>query len=618
MPFIYENGQSREVSQQEFIAFAKANGLPTPTLNSAQTGLTKDERAILQDEKAYSERQKEKIATATQQLKATDSQIELAKLNGASESELKQLLDDKERLEFRITNRQKNLAQSEAEIAKYEKIDASSSNPPGTDAIANTEDSNRAETLEQRSRLSEVAGQKATQTSAELQENSTVQTFSDGTSIQTFDDGSTVVTDSDGNTSSTPALADPKVNPKARREAAASGVLQSQGLLSAKQQASESAQLAAEQKQNELDEKKIELVTATDASEAAQQRLEQAQAALEQAQIDEDEDAIAAAQAELDDAQTAAEEAEVAALEAQIAADQAEEDAATAQDEANAAMQDVDDAQSELDAFEAELDDAGYSGDQDEDPTNESQTDQDTANKYSSSGNSPYDEAAINGLDLPDDYKPGSRAWENKDTPASAQWEGVKDMRVVLKVPESYLNSKYTNRLKDNDGILFPYTPTLSYESSASYGNANPMHSNYTQYFFKNSAVGSITLSGKFTVQNETEAKIWLSIVHLARTLTKMPFGTDKFRGSAPPVCRLNGYGEMVLANVPVAVTSFKFELPEGVDYIGVYNGEFINSMAPTISTISFTLVPMYSRDEIREFTVEGFLNGKYKGKGYL
>jgi hypothetical protein len=40
--------------------------------------------------------------------------------------------------------------------------------------------------------------------------------------------------------------------------------------------------------------------------------------------------------------------------------------------------------------------------------------------------------------------------------------------------------------------------------------------------------------------------------------------------------------------------------------------------MAPTISTLSFTLIPMYSRNEIRNFNVRDFRDGKLTGQGYL
>jgi hypothetical protein len=208
----------------------------------------------------------------------------------------------------------------------------------------------------------------------------------------------------------------------------------------------------------------------------------------------------------------------------------------------------------------------------------------------------------------------------NRTSAASASWAGSKDMRVMLKVPTSYLSGpNMAPEIKAAGGIVFPYTPNVSYDTSASYGNSNPLHSNYTQYFFKNSSVSAINITGKFTVQNENEANIWLSIVHLGRVLTKMPFGSDtKFlAGSAPPVLRLHGYGTHVFENVPVSITSFKFDLPEGVDYIYNSGSGFKDSMAPVVSTFTFSLIPMYSRKEIRDFGVDKWISGSLP-KGYL
>jgi len=205
-------------------------------------------------------------------------------------------------------------------------------------------------------------------------------------------------------------------------------------------------------------------------------------------------------------------------------------------------------------------------------------------------------------------------------SPASASWSGSKDMRMMLKVPPSYLSGpNMASEIKAAGGIVFPYTPNVSYDTSASYGNSNPLHSNYTQYFFKNSSVSAINITGKFTVQNENEVNIWLSIVHLGRILTKMPFGNDtKFlAGSAPPVLRLQGYGAYVFENVPVAITSFKFDLPENVDYIYNSGSGFKDSMAPVVSAFTFSLIPMYSRKEIRDFSVDKWISGELP-KGYL
>jgi len=97
-----------------------------------------------------------------------------------------------------------------------------------------------------------------------------------------------------------------------------------------------------------------------------------------------------------------------------------------------------------------------------------------------------------------------------------------------------------------------------------------------------------------------------------------MRFGSDKNAGSPPPVCRLDAYGDYMINNVPVVVASFKVEMPNTVDYISVKTEPYKTSLVPTMATISMTLNPMYSRSEMARFSVDGWLNGNLKNRGYL
>jgi len=203
-----------------------------------------------------------------------------------------------------------------------------------------------------------------------------------------------------------------------------------------------------------------------------------------------------------------------------------------------------------------------------------------------------------------------------KPAPAAPTFQGGTDHRVRLKVPTSYLVGQAagpSNTLFKSQGIIFPYTPSISQDYTASYTPLSLVHTNYTQQFYKNSTVGNISLSAKFTVQNEYEAEVYFSIVHLLRALTKMRWGDDDNAGSPPPVCRLFAYGDAIMNNVPVAISSFKLELPDNVDYFTTKS----RSSAPAVSTISLTLVPIYSRNEIQKYTVSGWLSSNLRSKGY-
>ena len=65
-------------------------------------------------------------------------------------------------------------------------------------------------------------------------------------------------------------------------------------------------------------------------------------------------------------------------------------------------------------------------------------------------------------------YRPG----QIKDTRITFNGEDTTDMRVRLIVPDIYLAGK-TVGLIGNRGIIFPYTPQISYENTAEYALQN-------------------------------------------------------------------------------------------------------------------------------------------------
>lgn len=213
--------------------------------------------------------------------------------------------------------------------------------------------------------------------------------------------------------------------------------------------------------------------------------------------------------------------------------------------------------------------------------------------------------------------------------PAQTQFVDIKgkpmatDLRVRIRVPAAYLERRTrgpNGELFDLDGIIFPYTPSISYEVKADYAASSPLHSNFAINFYQRSGIGSISISGKFTVENAVDAGVYLSTVHLLKALTRMRAGGETYSGSPPPVCRLDAYGDMMLRNVPVAISSFRVELPDNVDYFS-YADETVygNNSIPTVSTIAITCVPMYSRNEMQQFSVTDYLSASsYRGKGYI
>jgi len=278
-----------------------------------------------------------------------------------------------------------------------------------------------------------------------------------------------------------------------------------------------------------------------------------------------------------------------------------------------------------------------------EDPTNPSDTEQQTMDQYEQISATDTTEDDINNDEESDNsdsdtpYGAGGGDSSGGSTrgavptfglpigagsaPAMAQWSGASDVRAILKVPTSYLSSNTdpAYALNPFGGIVFPYTPQISLSFDATYNGVNPTHSNYTQYFYKNSAVSAISVNAKFTVQNEQEAIILVGVITLLRALTKMRFGPDQDAGAPPPVCRFSAYGDFMLSNVPVTIASFKHDLPDNIDYFQTNSlrAQGLN-FVPVLSTIALTLNPTYSRSEMMKAGVANAISGLTQRAGYL
>jgi hypothetical protein len=171
-------------------------------------------------------------------------------------------------------------------------------------------------------------------------------------------------------------------------------------------------------------------------------------------------------------------------------------------------------------------------------------------------------------------------------------------------------------------GVIFPYTPSVTVTHTANYSPQKLTHNNYTQYFYDNSEVSPITITGEFTVQNVNEGQYLLATIYFFRSITKMFFGQDQLAGNPPPIVYLNGYGEYYLPNVPCICTSFSHTMPDSVDYVDIpepglnYNPYVSNPVLnstrlPTTSTVNLTLQPVYSRlSQSQGFSLNDFARG--------
>lgn len=129
-------------------------------------------------------------------------------------------------------------------------------------------------------------------------------------------------------------------------------------------------------------------------------------------------------------------------------------------------------------------------------------------------------------------------------------------------------NSSILFPLKNTDGVIFPYTPSIQTSYNANYSQYDLTHSNYKGYFYQNSNTGPIQVSGTFTAQSTDEADYLLAVIHFFRSATKMFYGQDADAGAPPPLMYLSGLGNYQFNEHPVLLSTFNYNLPANVDYI--------------------------------------------------
>jgi hypothetical protein len=125
------------------------------------------------------------------------------------------------------------------------------------------------------------------------------------------------------------------------------------------------------------------------------------------------------------------------------------------------------------------------------------------------------------------------------------------------------------------NGVIFPYTPNVQVTHTANYSQQKFTHSNNPGYYYENSEVAAINISGDFTVQNIEEGQYLLAAITFFRAATKMWFGQGEYGkgkqpGFPPPMVFLNGYGADYLPNVPCVITSFSHTMPQDCDYVDI------------------------------------------------
>jgi hypothetical protein len=163
---------------------------------------------------------------------------------------------------------------------------------------------------------------------------------------------------------------------------------------------------------------------------------------------------------------------------------------------------------------------------------------------------------------------PGTKATQ-------APQQNAQDRVVSLRPKPAAANRVYGDGLlrplKASGGLIWPYTPAITYQHPITYETVSVTHANQDFHIYSRTPAVILQVSGEFTVQNQLEGAYAMAAIHFFRTLAKMNFGeTDPQAGTPPPVLLFNAYGPFVFKDVPVIVKDFSTEFPQDVDYVQV------------------------------------------------
>jgi hypothetical protein len=195
------------------------------------------------------------------------------------------------------------------------------------------------------------------------------------------------------------------------------------------------------------------------------------------------------------------------------------------------------------------------------------------------------------------------------------------DLRARLRAKPSsrayellYADNPWVN-LQNYGGMIWPYTPNITYNQDVQYDSLNAVHTNQEILAYSRTSAPTITVSGSFSSQTQLEARYNLACLHFLRLITKMSFGAsvNPQRGTPPPVLYFDAHGGGMFLNIPVVVKNFAITLPNDPDYVTVTASPPDKvTRVPALFDISVSLTVQHTPKQLREWDIKTFREGGY------
>lgn len=223
---------------------------------------------------------------------------------------------------------------------------------------------------------------------------------------------------------------------------------------------------------------------------------------------------------------------------------------------------------------------------------------------------------------------------QNMTTKKYNSYSSSKDKRVYLgvhpsRVPEEAFSDRVSYVLgssglvKDclggSAGLIFPYTPKISFSHSVNYEQTDIIHSNISINHYKNTPSPTIDIEAPFTASTEDMAKHMLGAIWFLRSCTKCDFGeqanfgNENSSGVPPPILYLHGWNDVIQA-VPVILKGFNYTYPDDVEYVLIKvqcGNKVLEEWLPISTSLSLKLEVQYNIKKFKkEFNLDKYKSG--------
>jgi len=177
--------------------------------------------------------------------------------------------------------------------------------------------------------------------------------------------------------------------------------------------------------------------------------------------------------------------------------------------------------------------------------------------------------------------------------------------------------------IKESNGLIWKYTPTVFTAASANYSSHTGQGMQYPVHSYENSTPPEITVTGDFTANDVYEARYLLAVMTFFKIATKGDFGdiavAKQTAGAPPPVLLFEYLGDHGYNKVPVIVSNYSMSLPNDVDYVPVDTGDGTVTYVPTILNIVCALTPQYTPSKVRRrYDINAIANGAAYKDGFV